>query len=69
MMDAMRISVDEVRRRINRGDDILFVDSRSPASWAASTEKIVGAIRVPPDDVADHVGSIPQGRSLITYCT
>ena len=68
-MDAMRVSVDEVRRRIDRGDDILFIDSRSPASWAASTETIQGAIRVPPDDVADHVDSIPKGRTLVTYCT
>ena len=68
-MDAIRISVDEVKRRIDRGEDILFVDSRSPASWAVSTEKIQDAIRVPPDEVADHLDSIPKGRSLVTYCT
>ena len=68
-MDAMRISVEEVKRRIDRGEDLLFIDSRSPASWATSTEKIRGAIRIPPDDVADHLDSIPEGRSLVTYCT
>ena len=68
-MEASRISVDEVKRRIARGENILFVDSRSAASWASSKEKIRGAIRVPPDEVADHVDTIPKGRSLVTYCT
>ena len=64
-----KVSVDEVLERIGRGETIQFLDTRSPKSWAESTEKIRGAIRVPPDEVADHIDTIPKGRSLVTYCT
>jgi hypothetical protein len=65
----LRVSVDEVMKRIARGERILFLDTRSPKSWGESTEKIRGAIRVPPDEVASHLDRIPEGQSLVTYCT
>ena len=68
-MDEIRVSVDDVKRRVERGDDIVFIDARSVASWSSATEQIPGAIRVPPDDVAAHVDSVPKNRTLVTYCT
>jgi rhodanese-related sulfurtransferase len=63
------VSVDEVKVRIARGEPIVFLDTRSPSSWAQSNEKIHGALRVPPDEVAAHVHTIPKGRGVVTYCT
>jgi rhodanese-related sulfurtransferase len=65
----LRVSVDGVMKRIARGERIVFLDTRSPRSWSESTEQIRGAIRVPPDEVPAHLNGIPEGQSLVTYCT
>lgn len=68
-MSAPRITPEEVQRKIDGGEEVVFIDARSPASWESSTEKIRNAIRVPPDEVSSHLDRIPKGRSLVTYCT
>ena len=68
-MSASAISVSEAKEMLDRGDKPVFVDSRNPDAWGSSKEKIPGAIRVPVDEVADHLGEIPRDRMAITYCT
>ena len=64
-----RVTVDEVKARIDRGEPIAFVDSRSVASWGGSDVQIKGSIRVPPDEAGQHLSKVPKGRSVVTYCT
>ena len=68
-MEATRITVDEIRERLNRGEQFAFVDTRNPQAWGESDQKLPGAIRVPADEVDQHVSEIPHDRSVITYCT
>ena len=49
--------------------DFLFVDARSEKAWGKATDKIPGAIRVPPDQVAEHLAELPPGKSIVAYCT
>ena len=67
--EATRVTVDEVRERIRRGEQFTFVDTRNPKAWGESNEKLPGAIRVPADEVAQHLAEIPHDRAVITYCT
>ena len=68
-MEATRITVDEVSERLNRGEQFAFVDTRNPTAWGEADQKLPGAIRVPAEEVDQHVNEIPHDRSVITYCT
>ncbi|HZS08728.1 MAG TPA: rhodanese-like domain-containing protein [Blastocatellia bacterium] len=64
-----RVTADEVKQRMDRGEPLVLVDTRNPQAWGESDEKLPGAIRIPADDVAGHLDEIPRGRAIITYCT
>ncbi len=68
-MEADRVTVDEVRRRIARGERPVMIDARSAAAWSEASSQVPGSIRVPPDQVAEHLDEIPKGRPIVAYCT
>jgi len=68
-MEATRVTLDEVRERMDRGEQFAFVDTRNAKEWAESDHKIAGAIRVPSDKLLEHLSEIPHDRTVITYCT
>ncbi len=68
-MEPTRLTVNEVKERIDRGEQFVFVDSRNPKAWAEAQTKLPGAIRVPVDEVEGHLEEIPRDRVVITYCT
>lgn len=68
-MEATRITVDEIQTRLDRGEQFAFVDTRNPQAWGAAETKLPQAIRVPADEVEQHLSEIPRDRTVITYCT
>jgi rhodanese-related sulfurtransferase len=68
-MEATRITVDEVKERMDRGEQFTFVDSRNPKAWAEADKKLPNAIRVPAEELEQHLDEIPKNRAVITYCT
>ena len=68
-MEATRITVDEVKERMERGEEFAFVDTRNPQAWGQSDRKLPHAIRVPVDEFEQHLNEIPKDRAVITYCT
>jgi rhodanese-related sulfurtransferase len=68
-MEPTRVTVDEVRERMDRGEPFAFADTRNPKAWGESNVKLPGAIRVPADEVEQHLSEIPKDRVVITYCT
>ncbi len=68
-MDVTRITVDEVKQRLDRGEEFAFLDTRNPQAWAESLSKLPNAIRVPANELDQHLDEIPKDRTLITYCT
>ena len=68
-MEATRVTVDEVKERMDRGEEFTFVDTRNPKAWEEATTKLPGAIRVPADEVQERLVEIPHDRTVITYCT
>ncbi len=69
MPDDLRISVDGVRKRMQAGEDLVFLDTRNPHAWAQSDVTLPDAIRVPADEVDKHLAEIPKGKPLVAYCT
>ena len=68
-MEATRVTTDEVLERMNRGEQFTFIDTRNPQAWGEADSKLPGALRVPADEVAEHLDEIPHDRTVITYCT
>ena len=68
-METTRITADEVKERIDRGEEFAFVDTRNPQAWGQSDRKLPTAIRVPAGELEQHLNEIPKDRVVITYCT
>lgn len=64
-----KVSADKVAERLNRGEDITIIDSRSDDSWNGSSVTAGGAIRIPPDEVEKHIADVSRDKFAVTYCT
>jgi rhodanese-related sulfurtransferase len=69
MPDHLRITVDELRRRMEAGEDFTFVDVRNPQAWAESDVKLPDAIRIPLDTAENSLQKIPRDKPVVAYCT
>jgi rhodanese-related sulfurtransferase len=68
-LTATRITAQEVLARRSRGEPIVFLDARREEEWRSSSEKLPGALRLPPERPDETLPLIPAGRSVIVYCT
>jgi rhodanese-related sulfurtransferase len=64
---ARRILPHELKALMDR-EPVTILDLRR-GSWEQSDVKLPEAIRVEPDEYRSYVGSLPQGRTVVTYCT
>jgi rhodanese-related sulfurtransferase len=46
MVDSLRITVDDLQKRMEAGEDVVFIDTRNPQAWAESDVKLPEALRV-----------------------
>jgi len=67
--DLIRISKEEVKRRIDSGEEIIFLNIRNPGPWERAERKIQGAIRLPLNEIDQRIESIPKDKPIVTYCT
>jgi len=68
-MEATRVTADEVKERMDRGETFTFLDTRNPQAWSEAHRKLPHAIRIPADEVEEHLDEMPRDRTVITYCT
>lgn len=68
-MEATRVTVEEVKERMDRGEKFTFIDTRNPQAWAEADAKLPGAIRMLGSEMKQHLDEIPRDRTVITYCT
>lgn len=65
-----RIMVDEVKAKMDSGQDILFLDTRNGSAWSGSNQMIPGAVRVRGDaDFSAILAKVPKETFIVTYCT
>ena len=69
MPEAPRITVDELKRRMDAGEDFTIIDVRNPQAWGQSDTMMPEAIRVPLGDFERHLSQIPKNRRVVAYCT
>ena len=68
MEEAPRIGVDELKQRMEAGEDLFILDMRR-GSWWRSDVKIKGAVRMEREEVLEPDGKLPHESLIVTYCT
>ncbi len=68
-MPVEKITADEVKVRMDRGEPVAFADARDGLAWAESDFKLPRAVRLPPDDIDPHVDDLPHDRMVVVYCS
>ena len=63
-----RITVEELKEKLARGDQVVILDLRG-GDYDASTTKIRGAIRIPPAELQSKLIGIPHEAEVVTYCS
>jgi len=69
MGDDVRITIDELKKRMKAGEIFRFIDTRNPQAWAQSDVMLPGAIRVPVDSLPTRISEIPKHIPVVAYCT
>lgn len=69
MSDVPRITVSELRKRMEAGEDFTPIDIRNPQAWAESDVMIPEARRITMDDLEQNLSRIPKNKPIVTYCT
>jgi membrane protein DedA with SNARE-associated domain len=64
-----RISVDELKKKIDAGEPLSIVDLRHSLDFEADPETIPGAVHLDSKDLTEKNGLLPVGREIVLYCT
>ena len=66
-----RVQVEELARRIADGerDKILIVDVRSHGYYDVGAERILGSIRIEPNNLDEEIKNLPKDKDIYLYCT
>jgi rhodanese-related sulfurtransferase len=62
---ARRITVEDVKKHMESGEKIVFVDTRGVSSGPA----IKDAIQVPKGEIASFADKLPRDGLIVCYCT
>ena len=65
-----RVTVQELKAKMDKGENILILDFRTGSEYTASKIKIKGAVRIPLHELEDgRYKELPQDKEIIAYCT
>ena len=64
-----RISVEELKLKIDSGEDLVIVDLRHSLDFEAEPETIPGAFRMDAKELQEKNDRLPRDREVILYCT
>jgi len=64
-----RISVDELKQKIDAGEELVIVDLRHSVDFEAEPETIPGAFRMDAKELEEKNDRLPRDREVILYCT
>lgn len=68
-IEVDRITPEELRRKIEAGEDVVVVDLRQSADFGAEAGTLPGAMQVAPEDLDGRIDALPPGREVILFCT
>ena len=69
MPDTPKITVEELKQRMDAGQHLTIIDTRNPRAWEDADTTLPGAIRVTADDLKENLKKIPKKNAVVAYCT
>jgi membrane protein DedA with SNARE-associated domain len=64
-----RITAEELKAKIDAGEDLVIVDLRHSLDFEADPETIPGAFRMDAKELEEKNDRLPRDREVILYCT
>jgi len=64
-----RITPEEVKRKLDAGEDLMVVDLRHSVEFEADDAELPGAIHLDPEEIGQRHLEIPRDRDIVLYCT
>jgi rhodanese-related sulfurtransferase len=64
-----RITADELRKKLDAGENPVILDLRSSTELAHDPSVILGAIHLGLDEIEKRHGEFPHDRDIIVYCS
>jgi membrane protein DedA with SNARE-associated domain len=64
-----RITVDELKEKIDSGENLVIVDLRHSLDFEAEPETIPGAMHMDAKELEEKNDRLPRDREVILYCT
>lgn len=68
-MKAERITKEELKAAIERGEPVTLLDVRNLFDYQSSEVKLPGAVRIPVAELEARVGELDPAREVVAYCT
>jgi rhodanese-related sulfurtransferase len=62
-----RISVKQLNEILSNSE-LVVLDVRTERDWGNSDKKVVGAVRVNPDDINSWTGNYTKDQKIVLYC-
>ena len=62
-------TAEELRRKIESGDDVLVVDLRHAVDFEPGALTVAGAQRVAPDALEAVLAAVPPEKEVVLFCT
>jgi rhodanese-related sulfurtransferase len=64
-----RITVEELKGKMDDGEEVMVVDLRHPLDFEADPETIPGDFRIDAKELEEKSDRLPNDREVILYCT
>lgn len=68
-MEAPRITREDLKLKMDKGQDIIILDVRNPTDYGNSEVKIPGSKRMPLDEIDLRLGELDKKKEVVAYCT
>lgn len=69
LLSTARITVDDLRERLDRGDEITIIDLRHDFEFEREGGTIPGALHIKAEEIRRRIAEIPRGPDIVLYCT
>ena len=63
-----RITPEELKEKIDKGEDVLIVDLRHELDFEANPQTIPGALHVDAAELEEAIDVIPRDREIVLFC-
>jgi len=66
--EVPQITPMELKRRLDRGDDLRILDVREPVEWEISNLSHLGAVLIPQGQVLERMGELDTAAEIVVQC-